>query len=79
MKLFGEQTEWADAGFEMGDEAGAEVEKADERVEGLASGGKGRVAHKVELGGGGAVASSSQIEPDPFDTVKKEVAFLGVE
>eukprot|EP00977_Amphora_coffeiformis_P023870 scaffold14635_cov201-Amphora_coffeaeformis.AAC.3 len=46
----------SDAGFEVGDEAGVEVEEANEGVEGLATGGYGPIADGVLFGGGRAVA-----------------------
>ena len=70
--------EGPDANFEMGNEAGIKVEESYEGVEGLAGGGKGPLADEVEFGRGGAVAVGSEIETDPFDTVKEEVTFLGV-
>eukprot|EP00977_Amphora_coffeiformis_P023857 scaffold14614_cov115-Amphora_coffeaeformis.AAC.1 len=74
-----EGAEGSDTGFEVGDEAGVEVEEADEGMEGLAAGGYGPVADGVVLGGGRAVTIRVEVIANPFDAVEEEVAFLGVE
>eukprot|EP00977_Amphora_coffeiformis_P021363 scaffold9242_cov113-Amphora_coffeaeformis.AAC.1 len=50
-----EGAEGSNAGFKVGDEAGVEVEEADEGMEGLATGGYRPIADRVVLGGGRAV------------------------
>eukprot|EP00957_Ditylum_brightwellii_P183330 13964904-Ditylum_brightwellii.AAC.1 len=74
-----EGTEGSNAGFEVDNEAGVEVEEADEGMEGLATGGYGPIADGVVLGGGRAVAMWAEVVANPFDAVKEEVALLGVE
>eukprot|EP00977_Amphora_coffeiformis_P024068 scaffold15024_cov155-Amphora_coffeaeformis.AAC.2 len=74
-----EGTEGSNAGFEVGDEAGVEVEEADEGMEGLATGGYGPIADGVILGGGRTVTIRAEVVANPFDAVEEEVAFLGVE
>ena len=50
MELADKGAEWADAFFEMGNEAGVKVQEPDEGVEGLTGGWEGPVADEIELG-----------------------------
>eukprot|EP00977_Amphora_coffeiformis_P014203 scaffold3931_cov172-Amphora_coffeaeformis.AAC.4 len=74
-----EGAEGSNAGFEVGDEAGVEVEEANERMEGLAAGRYRPIADGVVLGRGRAVTVRAEVVANPFDAVEEEVAFLGVE
>ncbi len=65
--------------FEVRDEAGVKVEESNEGVKGLAGRGQGPIFDEVEFGGCGAIAVWPQVKADPFDSLKKEVAFLRVE
>ena len=79
MELSGKEAEWSDARLEVGNETGIEIEEADEGMKGLAAGGKRPLAEEVKFGRGRAVAVGAKVESNPFDAVKKEVTFLGVE
>ena len=79
MELSGKEAEWSNARLEVGNETGIEIEEADEGVKGLAAGREGPLADEVEFGRGRAVAVGAKVESNPFDAVKKEITFLGVE
>ena len=74
-----EFAKWSDLCLEVWDEAGAEIQQADEGVEGLAGARQWPVGHEVEFGGSRAVAVGSEIKANPLHSLKEEVAFLGVE
>ena len=79
MEFFDEDSQRSDTKFEVWDETGVEVEKADERMEGCAVGGTRPIADGIVFGGGWAVTVGAEVKADPFDAREEEVAFLWVE